>query len=130
MQRAAMFLLAVIAMLLLATVTASAQTLTVDELLQSPRQFEGRRVSVRGYYASDWEGHSLWADRAAEKRADFSRVIWVAADPNVESPLRKAEIIGVFFYDSRATGHILGGGYGPYGGWKAALINATVHFYR
>src|SRR5437764_8742133 len=78
-----------LAILLITAIAASAQTLTVDELLQSQRQFEGRRVSVRGYYDSDWEGHTVWADQAAAKRADFSRAIWVDADPIGESPLRK-----------------------------------------
>ena len=118
-----------LAILLITSVAASAQRLTVDELLQSPRQFEGRRVSVRGYYESDWEGHSLWADRAASKRADFSRAIWVAADPVVESPLRKAEIIGVFFY-SRVWRPKMLGGFGHMGLFRATLINCTVHLRR
>jgi hypothetical protein len=119
----------ILAILLFTSAASSAQTLIVDELLQSPRQFEGRRVSVRGYYESDWEGHSLWADRAAAKRADFSRSIWIAADPNVESPLRKAEIIGVFFY-SRVWRPRTLGGMGHMGLFPAALINCTVHLQR
>ena len=83
-----------LAILLITGVAASAQTLTVDELLQSQRQFEGRRVSVTGYYRCDWDGHTpittLFADRAAAEHFDLSRAIWVSADPDVESPLCKA----------------------------------------
>jgi|GEM_PF-3812268 len=125
MPRVLPFYLSVLAILLFATVTATAQTLTVDELLQSPRQFEGRRVSVSGYYASDWEGHVLFADLAAAKRGDLSRSIWIKADPYVESPLRKAHIIGVFSFHSRPDT-----GYGDLGMYPAALSNCTVHLQR
>jgi hypothetical protein len=119
---------ALIAVLMLAT-GASAQTLTVMQLLQNPRQFVGRRVTVTGYYAGDWEGHLLYAG-SSERDKTMERSLFVYAEPRVDSRLRKALVIGVFVYDFRATGHILGGGYGPYGGWKGALENAVVRFPR
>ncbi len=129
MSRIIRFHLLIFAMLLLATVAASAQTLTVMELLQSPRQFEGRRVSVSGYYYSDWEGHGLFADRAAAERYDMQRGIWIAANPNVESSVRKAHVIGVFYYSSTALRkrRVFSGGFGPWGNWPTALVNATIH---
>jgi hypothetical protein len=119
-----------LAIWVLATVAASAQTLTVDELLQSPRQFEGRRVSVSGYYRSDWEAHELYADLAAAKNDDHSRSIWISADPNVESPLCKAHIIGVFFHGSGPRKGELIRGYGFFGMWRSELINCTMHLRR
>ena len=109
------------------TLAASAQELTVMELLQSPRQFEGRRVTVSGYYYSDWEGHSLFADLKTAKAFDCSRSLWIQADPNVESLTRKARISGVFFYSRKYQGRSGGGGFGHMGLFPAALINCTVH---
>jgi hypothetical protein len=111
-------------------VAASAQTLTVMELLQSPRQFEGRRVTVSGYYFSDWEGHELYADLEAAKRHDWSRSIWIEADPNVESPLRGAHISGVFFYSRNYRPKQILSGFGVFGGWSSKLINCTVHLQK
>jgi len=113
--------------LLITAVAASAQELTVMELLQSPRQFEGRRVTVRGYYFSDWEGHEVFADLEAAKRHDFSRSIWISsAHANIESPLRKAQISGVFFYSRYYRPNRIFSGYGHFGMFPAALDNCTV----
>jgi hypothetical protein len=113
--------------LFLTAVVASAQMLTVDQLLQSPRQFEGRRVTVSGYYFSDWEGHEVYADLEAAKRRDWSRSIWVSsAHANIESPVRKAQISGVFFYSKHYRPNRIFSGYGVFGGFPAALVNSTV----
>jgi hypothetical protein len=113
--------------LLIMAVAASAQELTVMELLQSPRQFEGRRVTVKGYYFSDWEGHELYADLAAAKRSDWSRSIWISsAHANIESPLRKAQVSGVFFYSQYYRPNRIFSGYGVFGGFPAQLVNCTV----
>jgi hypothetical protein len=120
-------------MLLLTTVAASPQEVTVMQLRQNPRQYTGQRVTVSGYYYSDFEGHAIFADRKAAEQYDSQRGIWVAADPNVESPVRKAQVIGVFVYSSTALRHGRGifiGGYGPFGSWPVALVNATVHLKR
>ena len=118
-----------LAILVITAVAASAQTLTVDELLQSPRQFEGRRVTVSGYYYSDWEGHAIFADRKGAKALGVDRGIWVEADPNVESAICKAQICGVFFHSRRWRPNTTGG-YGHMGLFPAMLINCTVHLHR
>jgi hypothetical protein len=113
-----------------APLAASAQELTVMELLQNPRQFEGRRVTVSGYYYSDFEGHGIFADRKAAERYDVDRGIYVIADPNVKSSVRKGRVCGVFFY---ARGHRPkepSPGFGVFGLWSSELINCTVHLQR
>jgi hypothetical protein len=113
--------------LFLTAVVASAQTLTVDQLLQSPRQFEGRRVTVSGYYFSDWEGHELYADLKAAKAHDWSRSIWISsAHANIESPIRKAQISGVFFYSPHYHPKRIFSGYGLFRAFPAQLVNCTV----
>jgi hypothetical protein len=99
---------------------ASAQTATVMQLLQSPRQYVERRVSVSGYYYGNFEGWVLFADREAAKRWDFSRSIWIYSDPPVETEMCRAHIIGVFRWQP-------GVGYGYLGLGRAAIVNATVH---
>lgn len=127
MLRVAQLCLPMLAILLLLR-PASAQTLTVDQLLQSPRQFEGRRVSVSGYYYGDAEAQILYADREAAKRGDTERRIYIAVLPPVysRSP-RKASVIGVFFHDSHAKPME---GYGTFGLFSSELVNCTVHLYR
>jgi hypothetical protein len=127
MPRLAQFCLLMLAILLFA-VAASGQTLTVDELLQNPRQFEGRRVSVSGYYYGDAEAQILYADREAAKRGDTKRRIYVAVLPPVfsRSP-RKAYVIGVFFHDAHAKPME---GYGTFGLFSSELVNCTVHLRR
>jgi hypothetical protein len=108
--------------------TASAQELTVTQLLQSPRQFEGRRVSVSGYYYGDSEVQILYADVEAAKRGDLKRSVYVAALPPVYSMHpRRAFVIGVFFHDPHAKRME---GYGTFGLFSSQLINCTVHLQR
>jgi hypothetical protein len=123
MPRVIPFCLPLLAIMLCAAASAAAQTLTVMELLQSPRQFVERRVSVRGYYHCDFEGAVLFADRVAANRRDYSRSVWVDSEPAVKSELRPAEIIGVFQYSSKPE-------YGHFGLWPAQIINATIHLRR
>lgn len=118
------------AIMLTAAVTATAQELTVMELLQSPRQFDGRRVTVSGYYFSDWEGHSLFADLKGAKAFDCARSIWISADPNVESPVRKAKISGVFFYSRQFRPDQPFSGHGHFGMFPASLVNCTIRFHK
>jgi hypothetical protein len=119
-----------IAILLLAPIAASAQELTVMELLQSPRQFEGRRVTVRGYYYSDWEGHAIFVDLKGAKALDVDRSIWIEANPNVESPICKTQISGVFLFARHFRPKGTFSGYGHMGMFPAALVNCTVHLQR
>jgi hypothetical protein len=99
----------------------------VMELLQSPRQFEGRRVTVKGYYFSDWEGHELYADLKAAKAHDWSRSIWMSsAHANIESPIRQAQISGVFFYSPYYHPKRIFSGYGLFRAFPAELVNCTV----
>lgn len=125
MPRIRRYCLSLLAILLIAPIAASAQELTVMELLQSRRQFEGRRVTVSGYYYSDWEGHAIFADLKGAKALDCDRSIWIEANPNVESRICKAQISGVFFRPKSTLT-----GYGHLGMFPAALINCTVHLQR
>ncbi len=117
--------LSLLAILLGTAITAQAQELTVMQLLQNPRQFEGRRVSVSGYYFGDSEAQILYANLEAAKRGDDKRRISVAVLPPVYCrPARKAFIIGVFLYDSHAKPME---GYGAFGLFSSELRNCTVH---
>ena len=121
----------ILTILLITAATATAQELTVMELLQSPRQFEGRRVTVSGYYFSDWEGHELYADLRAAKAHDWTRSIWImSAHANIESPIRKARISGVFFYSRYYRPNSIFSGYGYMGMFPAALDNCTVRLIK
>jgi hypothetical protein len=119
--------LLLVAILLAGTLAASAQELTVMELLQNRRQFEGRRVTVSGYYYSDFEGHEIFADLKAANAHDTKRAIWIEADPIVESPIRKGRICGVFFYSRNYQPKEVFSGFGIWGLYSSALINCTVH---
>jgi hypothetical protein len=82
---------------------------------------------VRGYYFSDWEGHEIYADLEAAKRHDWSRSLWVfSAHSNIESPIRKAQISGVFFYSRYYQPNRIFSGLGYMGMFPAALDNCTV----
>jgi hypothetical protein len=116
----------VLAILLLGLSEAVAQAqITVTQLLQSPRQFVGQRVTVSGYYYGDAEGQIIYADRAAAKRGDIDRSISVAVLPPVycREP-RPAFVTGIFFSDPH---HKLNEGFGTFGLFSSELRNAIVY---
>jgi hypothetical protein len=97
----------------------------VTQLLQSPRQFVGQRVTVSGYYYGDAEGQIIYADRAAATRGDIDRSISVAVLPPVycREP-RPAFVTGIFFSDPH---HKLNEGFGTFGLFSSELRNAIVY---
>jgi hypothetical protein len=116
----------VLAFLLLGLSGAVAQAqIAVTQLLQSPRQFVGQRVTVSGYYYGDAEGQIIYADRAAAKRGDIDRSISVAVLPPVycREP-RPAFITGIFFSDPR---HKLNEGFGTFGLFSSEVRNPIVY---
>jgi hypothetical protein len=116
----------VLAILLLGLSEAVVQAqMTVTQLLQSPRQFVGQRVTVSGYYYGDAEGQIIYADRAAATRGDIDRSTSVAVLPPVycREP-RPAFVTGIFFSDPH---HKLNEGFGTFGLFSSELRNAIVY---
>jgi hypothetical protein len=94
------------------------------QLLQSPRQYVGRRVTVSGYYYGDAEGQIIYADRSAAQRGE-DRSISVAVLPPVYCrTARIAFVTGIFFHDPH---HKLNEGFGPFGLFSSELRNCIVY---
>jgi hypothetical protein len=116
----------VLALLLLGLSEAVSQAqITVTQLLQSPRQFVGRRVTVSGYYYGDAESQIIFADRTAANRRDIGRSVSVAVLPPVfcREP-REAFVTGIFLHDPH---HRLNEGFGTFGLFSSELTNAIVY---
>lgn len=109
------------------TITATAGDVTVEQLLANPRHYDGKQVSVVGYYILENEESCLFATREAAKRADFTWSIWVdfrgIADVQAR-PNQKARIIGKFHHMRGADPKRLRG-YGQWSLFANALLDAT-----
>jgi hypothetical protein len=120
------FPLVVLLTLLVANASAGEpRHVTFSELVASPRQFDGRRVSVTGYYAADIEGSDLFANAAAAKTGlgDF---IWVEfrRDARITSIANgPARLVGTFHYNPEGSKHHAG--YGTWGISSMALLDTT-----
>ena len=115
-----------LALLLLGTSGALAQAqVTVMQLLQSPRQYVDRRVTVSGYYYGDAEAQIIYADREAAKRGDIARSVSVAVlAPVYCRPARPAFVTGIFLHDPH---HKLNEGFGAFGLFSCELRNCMVY---
>jgi hypothetical protein len=120
---------------------------TVHQLLATPRQFAGKRVSVTGYHHTNFYESSLFAsEREARKRWGPENSIWL--DWTVEgSPLlwrawggtapsesidgRIVQVVGTFRYEpypiagKRVPPKGRYRGYGSWGMWGCAIQNIT-----
>jgi hypothetical protein len=119
---------------------------TVHQLLATPRQFAGKRVSVTGYHDTGPEHSSLFGnERDARKHPGAKNSIWL--DWTVEgSPLlwrawggtapsdidgRIVRVVGTFFYEPHPFGDKSAPstgrprGYGSWGLWGYAIQNIT-----
>ena len=114
-------------LMLLSVCTATARDFTVGELLATPRQFNGKRVAVTGYYVAANEESSLFTTRAAAKQADLSRSIWVEfrGTPDVTSVASHyARLVGTFHY-RHIKDPAMPRGYGHFGVSETALLDVA-----
>ena len=111
--------------LLLSVCTVTAQDIPLAKLLSRPRQFNGKRVAVTGYYLAETETSCLFTTREAAKHFDVARSVWVEfrTSPVLDSIAgRRARLVGTFHYDPTARAGILR----TYGNlWSVALLDVT-----
>ena len=64
--------------------------LTVSMLLESKANYEGKQVSVAGYYVNDFEDHALYESKSDSKESVIKNSIWIESmSPNVKCYDRK-----------------------------------------
>ena len=107
--------------------TATARDIPLADILARPHDFNGKRVTVTGYYIAATETSCLFTTRAAAKRFDIGRSVWVEfhTPPVLDSIAgRHARLVGTFHYSPK----IRDGTFREYGhlnGWSVALLNVT-----
>ena len=114
-------------LLLASTAAAAPPELTVSQLLTRPRQFNGRRVAVTGYYYADFETSCVSSSVAAAKHPDLATSVWVefhGAPDLTRMAGRHVRFVGTFHLTSQAKTKEMRG-YGSYGIWEAALLDTT-----
>jgi hypothetical protein len=107
---------------------AAARDIPLADVLARPREFNGKRVAVTGYYVAGTETSCLFTTRNAAKRFDITRSVWVEfhTPPVLDSIAgRTARLVGTFHYDPSWKAGTLRGGYGHFNGWPVALLDVT-----
>jgi len=127
------------------TATRHPGDLTVAELFQRGREFNGKRVAVIGYYVAGVEQTCLYTSPDAERHWEwledgiFPREIWVEPGSRRVSRLtgRYVRVVGIFHYrptfrreiqkrdDGREFESIITEGYGHMAGSPAEITNVT-----
>ncbi len=123
MKRCSLPLLA----LLLLRCVATARDIPLGDILGRPREFNGKRIAVTGYYVAGTETSCLFTTRDAAKRFDITRSVWVEfhSPPVLDSIAgRQARLVGTFHYSPKITADVLRA-YGHNNGWSVALLDVT-----
>jgi len=118
-------------LLVLSVCTAVARDIPLAEVLAKPRDFDGKRVALTGYYVAATETSCLFTTRDAAKRFDIARSIWVEfrTPPILDSIAgHQSRLVGTFHYSPRVKAGILRE-YGHNNGWSVALLDVT-EFHR
>src|SRR4051794_6141062 len=63
--------------LVVSVCTAATRDIPLADILGRPREFNGKRVAVIGYYVAGTETSCLFTTRDAAKRFDITRSVWV-----------------------------------------------------
>jgi hypothetical protein len=108
--------------------TVAARDIPLAKVLARPREFNGKRVAVTGYYVVATETSCLFTTRDAAKRFDVMHSVWVEfhTPPVLDSIAgRYTLLVGTFHYDPSWRAGALRGGYGHFNGWPAALLDVT-----
>jgi hypothetical protein len=91
--------------LLVLRCAVAAGNIPLSKVLARPRDFDGKRIAVTGYYFASTETSCLFTTREAARRSDRSLSAWVefrnprAAPDYIAVP--KARLVGVFHYQPR-----------------------------
>jgi hypothetical protein len=89
---------------------AIAGDIPLSKVLARPRDFNGKRIAVTGYYFASTETSCLFTTRDAAKRSDDKLCAWVEFRNPRDAPdyiaVPKARLVGVFHYQPRP---VLGG---------------------
>ena len=51
--------------------------LTVNQILLTPKDYNGKKVTVKGYYVADFENSSLWCSKKMSESNEFEQSIWI-----------------------------------------------------
>jgi hypothetical protein len=114
-------------LLLASTTSAAPHKVTVTQLLANPHDFNGRRVSVTGYYYADIETSCLCSSTSAARHINAESSIWVEfrGTPDLTRMAgHYVRFVGTFHVRSQANTKQMRG-YGSYGIWPAALLDTT-----
>jgi hypothetical protein len=113
--------------LLLSLCTVTARDLTVGELLARPRHYNGKRVSVIGYYRAGTEESCLFSSREAAKRFELAHSVWVEfrGTPDLTAIADcTARVVGKFHFNPAVSAGILRT-FGHNNLWSVALLDVT-----
>jgi len=80
-----------------------ADSVTLTELLSEPEKYNGRKVSVVGFYYMKSPSSVLYPDKKAFKKSNTENAVWIGADSEDANPskvVRKnkktIKVIGIF----------------------------------
>jgi hypothetical protein len=107
--------------------TVTARDIPLAQILARPREFNGKRVAVTGYYVAATETSCLFTTRAAAKRFDIARSVWVEfrTPPVLDSIAgHQALLVGTFHFSSSVRAATLRE-YGHNNLWSVALLDVT-----
>jgi len=92
-------------------------------LLAHAPEYDGKRVSVRGYYRWEFEGSSMGPDKATVENRDYSNGIWIGAPSSFAHVISPESVqIGVWL---RIDGVFQKGPAGHLGGWPGQIDRIT-----
>lgn len=82
------------------------QSVALSELISNGRAYEGRAVSVTGYYSYGFEHSALYADAGVDMYAhDFSKGIWINSVPR-SAGLQETHLLLTGVYTQQSRGHL------------------------
>jgi hypothetical protein len=113
---------------------ASADIVSVDgvritsvlQLLAHPDRYEGKRVQVKGYYASGMEYSGLFGTKESAEIADIQSGIWLDIPSDKQSSTNIAEFTNGYVTIAGTFHYVKNGGVGHLGAWPASIIKLTL----
>ena len=79
----------------------------MDTLLANPKRFDGKRVSVKGYWHIEFEGDCLYTNKEGYKNSDHKNALWVDFRKRREiDSLNDHFVVMDGIFDMRNKGHM------------------------
>lgn len=65
--------------------SVQANQISIEKLLQNPKNYNGLVLTVVGYYIDEFENRSLWSSKNDKNKSNYNRSLWLVYSKDMKA---------------------------------------------